>query len=80
MPNIDFTPITSSVDAFTVIGAFLALGVVYALIDFTLWVVRQVGSFFDWVDFYRHGDMDHDPWHERFGRVNSVLNKVGLGR
>lgn len=80
MANLNFTPITASVEADIVIGALLALGVVYVSIDFTLWVVRQVGGFFDWVDFYRHGDMDHDPWHERFGRVNSALNKVGLGR
>ncbi|UBM11688.1 hypothetical protein [Cupriavidus metallidurans] len=81
MPNIDFSQIPDSLQPLTIIAGLIAFGVMYASIGFTLWVVREVGLFFDWVDWYRHGDMDNDEhWWDEFGRANSVLNKVGLGR
>jgi len=81
MQPIDFSSIPSMLDPSVVVAALLALGVVYATVDFVMWAVRQVGGFFDWVEWYRYGDMDHDEhWDTQYGRMNSVLNKVGLGR
>jgi len=78
---IDFSGVLGSIDPLPVVGAVIALGVVYAMVDFCRWAVRQVAGFFDLVEWYRYGDMDHDEvWHERFGRANAALNKVGLGR
>jgi len=78
MQPIDFSSIPSMLDPSVVVAALLALGVVYATVDFVIWAVREVGGLFEW---YQYGDMHHDEmWHERFGRVNSALNKVGLGR
>jgi len=78
MSNIDFSSIPSALDPSVVVAALLALGIVYAMVDFVIWAVREVGGLFEW---YQYGDMDNDEhWDTRFGRVNRALNKVGLGR
>nr|DAP29589.1 MAG TPA: hypothetical protein [Inoviridae sp.] len=78
MAAIDFSSLVAGLDPMPVVGGVIAFGIIYVTVDFCRWAVREVGGFWEW---YAYGDMDHDEqWHERFGRANAALNKIGLGR
>jgi flagellar biogenesis protein FliO len=42
----DFMQIVSSLDASQIVAIMVALGIIYAMVDFAVWAVREVAYFF----------------------------------